>query len=143
MTWPRANPTQLTWSPTSWPHTLETELQCSVLGCENKDETDRVSHRGSLISTLPHIPGFNPSCLPGPLIPSTGHPFPQLWPNKNSLESSYMPLETTHFQTCTPKPFLIRRKITSQKILNTRQPRFLLFRDSRVPASRDCSITRF
>lgn len=27
-------------------------------------------------------------------MPRTGHPFLQLWPNKKSLESSYMPLET-------------------------------------------------
>lgn len=38
--WPRANPTQLTWNTTSWPHALETEFQCSVLGYENKDELD-------------------------------------------------------------------------------------------------------
>lgn len=45
-------------------------------------------------SLCPKSLGLNPSCPPGPLVPSTGHPFLQLCPKKKSLESSDMPLET-------------------------------------------------
>lgn len=80
---------------TLFPGLTPWRLSCSVLFWVSvtKSGMTTVSHGGSsILSSREPLPP-DPSHLPGPLIPSTGHPFLQFWPKKKPSESSYMPLE--------------------------------------------------